>query len=89
MANSIWLSEMYGKEIITNSGRKLGKVEDLIVDFEKGSVSSVLLVNADELIRSENTARQLAKNSVKYERVKNVDNTIIVSEELRPANSSN
>jgi sporulation protein YlmC with PRC-barrel domain len=81
---SIWLSEIYGKEIITNSGRRLGKVEDLIVDFEDGKVSSVLLVNADELIRSENTARQLAKNSVKYERVRNVDNTIIVSEELRP-----
>jgi sporulation protein YlmC with PRC-barrel domain len=81
---SIWLSELYGKEIITNSGRKLGKVADLIMDFENGSVSSLLLVNADELIRSENTARQLAKNSVKYERVRNVDNTMIVSEELRP-----
>ncbi len=84
MAGSVWLSEIYGKEIITNGGRKLGKVEDLIVDFEKGGVSSILLVNADELIRSENTARQLAKNSVKYERVRNLDNTIIVSEELRP-----
>ena len=75
---------MYGKEIITNGGRKLGKVEDIILDFEKGGVSSVLLVNSDELIRSENTARQFAKNSVKYERVKNVEGTIIVSEELRP-----
>jgi sporulation protein YlmC with PRC-barrel domain len=84
MAGNIRLSEMYGKEIITNGGRKLGTVEDIIVDFEKGGVSSVLLVNSDELIRSENTARQLAKNSVKYERVKNVDTTIIVSEELRP-----
>lgn len=79
---SIWLSELYGKEIITNGGRKLGKVADLIVDFEDGRVSSVLLVDADELIRSENTARQLAKNSVKYDRVRNVDSTIIVSEEL-------
>ena len=84
-SGSMRLSEMYGKEIITNGGRKLGTVEDIILDFEKGGVSSVLLVNSDELIRSENTARQLAKNSVKYERVKNVDSTIIVSEEFRPA----
>ena len=84
-SGSVWLSEMYGKEIITNSGRKLGKVEDLIVDFEKGGVSNMLLVNSDELIRSEHTARQLAKNSVKYERVRNVDSTVIVSEELRPS----
>lgn len=84
MAGSILLSEMYGKEIITNSGRKLGKIEDLILDFEKGGVSSILLVNSDELIRSEHTARQLAKNSVKYERVRNLEGTVIVSEELRP-----
>jgi sporulation protein YlmC with PRC-barrel domain len=86
-SGSVWLSEIYGKEIITNSGRKLGKVEDLILDFEKGSISSMLLVNADELIRSENTARQLAKNSVKYERVRNVDMTVIVSEELKPGSN--
>lgn len=84
MAGSIWLSEIYGKEIITNGGRKLGQVADLIIDFEKGGVSSILLVNADELIRSENTARQLAKNSVKYERVTNMDSTVIVKEEFRP-----
>ena len=83
MMSGILLSELYGKEIITNSGRKVGKVEDLIVDFEKGGISNLLLVNAEEIIRSKNTPNQLMKNSVKYERVKNVDQTIIVSEELR------
>lgn len=81
------LSELYGKEIITNSGRKLGRVEDLIVDFEKGGVSSILLIKSDEIIRSDHTAMQLAKNSVKYDRVRNVDQTIIVSEEMKPRQS--
>ena len=77
----IRLSELYGKEIITNSGRKLGKVEDLILNLEERKISSLLLINADELIRSERTAYLLAKNSVKYERVRNVDQTVIVGEE--------
>ena len=80
----ILLSELYGKEIITNSGRKIGKVEDLIVDFEKGGIASMLLVNAEEIIRSKNTPMHLLKNTVKYERVRNVDQTIIVSEEMKP-----
>lgn len=83
MMAGILLSELYGKEIITNSGRKVGKVEDLIVDFERGAISNLLLVNAEEIIRSKNTPGQLLKHSVKYERVKNVDQTIIVSEEMR------
>ena len=77
----IRLSELYGKEIITNSGRKLGQVEDLILNLEERKISSLLLINADELIRSERTAYLLAKNSVKYERVRNVDQTVIVGEE--------
>ena len=77
----IRLSELYGKEIITNSGRKIGKVEDLILNLEDRRIANMLLVNAEELIRSERTAHLLAKNSVKYERVRNVDETIIVGED--------
>ena len=77
----IRLSELYGKEIITNSGRRLGQVEDLILNLEERKISSLLLINADELIRSERTAYLLAKNSVKYERVRNVAQTVIVGEE--------
>ncbi len=79
----IWISDLYGKEIITNTGRKIGHVEDVIVDFESGVIASILLVKSDQIIRSENTARELAKNSVKYERVRSVDQTVIVSEDFK------
>ena len=75
---AILLSELYGKEIITNEGKKIGFVEDAILDFEDGKVSSLLLTKIENLVRSQNTAQLLAKNSVKYERVKNVSETIIV-----------
>jgi sporulation protein YlmC with PRC-barrel domain len=78
----IMLSELYGKQIISNSGRIVGTVEDVILDFESGSVSSLLLKKLDDLMRSEHNAVILARNSVKYGRVKNVAESIIVSEEL-------
>ncbi|MGD0729240.1 MAG: PRC-barrel domain-containing protein [Candidatus Micrarchaeaceae archaeon] len=73
------LSELYGREIISNTGRRIGTVEDIIVDFEKGCISSMLLVKSEELIRSDHTSLEFAKNSVRYERVKSVDETVIVS----------
>lgn len=73
------ISDLYGKQIITTSGNKLGMVEDVILDFESGTVASLLLVKMDDLVKGKNTAEMIKKNSVHFERVKNVSETIIVS----------
>ena len=73
------LSDLYGKRIITTTGKLVGTVEDIILDFESGSVSSLLLTKVDSLIRSQNTASLLTKNTVKYSRVRNVSESIIIS----------
>ncbi len=78
----VMLSELYGKQIISNSGHIVGTVEDVILDFENGTVSSLLLTKIDSLSREEHSALALAKHSVKYARVKNVAETIIVGEEI-------
>ncbi len=72
------LSELYGKQIITNTGQRIGMVEDVILDFESGNIANLLLVKMEDLVRSQNTAGTLAKNSVKYERVKSISESIIV-----------
>lgn len=72
------MSDLYGKQIITTTGNKLGLVEDVILDFESGAVSNLLLTKIDNLVKSQNTALELRKNSVSYDRVKNVSETIIV-----------
>jgi sporulation protein YlmC with PRC-barrel domain len=78
---AILLSELYGKQIISYAGKKIGFVEDIVLNFEDGAVSSLLLTKMDDLLRSQNTARLLANNSVSYKRVKNVTETIIVGSE--------
>ncbi|MCL4381108.1 MAG: PRC-barrel domain-containing protein [Candidatus Marsarchaeota archaeon] len=75
---AVLLSDLYGKEIITTTGKILGKVEDLIIDFEHGAVHSLLLTKIDNIIRSEKTPDMINKNSVNYTRVKSVSETIIV-----------
>ncbi|MCL5412306.1 MAG: PRC-barrel domain-containing protein [Candidatus Marsarchaeota archaeon] len=75
----LMLSDLYGKRIITTTGKLVGTVEDIILDFESGSVSSLLLTKVDSLIRSQNTASLLTKNTVKYSRVRNVSESIIIS----------
>ncbi len=77
----VLLSDLYGKQIISNEGKRIGTVEDLIIDFEQGRIASMLTVKIDNLIRSENTAQLLKKNSVNYDRVKSVSETVIVSSE--------
>ncbi len=72
------LSEWYGKQRITNTGQRIGMVEDVILDFENGNVANLLLVKMEDLVRAQNTPGALSKNSVKYERVKNVSESIIV-----------
>ena len=73
------LSDLYGKQIITTTGNKLGLVEDVVLDFETGSIANRLLTKIENLTRAQNTAAELRKNSVAYERVRNVSETIIVS----------
>jgi len=77
--DAILLSELYGKEIISNTGKRIGAVQDIIVDFEEGKIASMLLVKSEEVIRSERTTHEFAKNNVRYDRVRNVDQMIIVS----------
>lgn len=82
MVDTLLLSELYGKQIISNTGSMLGAVEDIVVDFEEGRIASMLLVRSETLVRSNQTTRDFAKNSVRYDRVKSVDETIIVGAEL-------
>jgi sporulation protein YlmC with PRC-barrel domain len=72
------ISELYGKQIITNTGQMVGMVEDIILDFEDGHVANLLLVKMEDLVRAQNSPGTMSKNSVKYERVKSVSESIIV-----------
>ncbi|MFP3278102.1 MAG: PRC-barrel domain-containing protein [Candidatus Micrarchaeota archaeon] len=74
------LSEIYGKKIITSGGKILGDVKEIVLDIENGQVSHLLTTKLEQLARSSNVREALSKNSILYKRVKNVAESIIVSE---------
>ncbi len=71
------LSEMYGMDVFTDSGKFLGTAQDFIIDVEKGEVVRILL---DELPASKEKALEVIKEkSVLYKNVKSVEDVIVVT----------
>ena len=72
------MSQLYGKKIISASGHWIGEVGEVVIDLENKTVSHLLLgkIGAG---KGQDMVRQLFKNSVEYNRVKKVTDTILVS----------
>jgi sporulation protein YlmC with PRC-barrel domain len=75
---TILLSELYGRRILTADGRFLGKIEEVILNFEDKEVSHLLLQKITDFERSSDVREMIAKNSVLYKRVMNFGDTVIV-----------
>lgn len=73
------ISELYGKRIISTSGKWLGEVEHVIIDLEEKRVSHLLTAKIDQA-KTEDMLKKIFKDSIKYERVKRVSDTILVDE---------
>jgi sporulation protein YlmC with PRC-barrel domain len=74
---TISVSELYGKKVISNSGHWIGEVGEVVLDVEQGVVSHLLLGKLDSSKPIE-IARELFKNSVEFNRVKKISETIVV-----------
>jgi len=75
------VSDLYGKQIITTSGNRLGIVEDVIIDFENGAISRLLLTKYEMLAKAENTRDMMRRYSVNFARVKSISESIVVGTE--------
>ena len=73
------ISDLYGKNVLTTDGRKLGLVEEVILNLEDGNVSHLLFSKLPNIQRSDDLKNALMKNSVAYKRVRSIEETIIVS----------
>ena len=77
---TINVSELYGKKIITNTGHWIGEVGEVILDMEQGSVSHFLLGKVDNA-KPRDMMKELFKNSVEFNRVKQISETIVVAKQ--------
>ena len=73
---TLYVSELYGKKIISNTGHWIGEVGEVVLDVEQGAVSHFLLGKVAS--KSGDVMRELVKNSVEFNRVKKISETIVV-----------
>lgn len=71
------LSELYGKDVFTDTGKYIGTVEDIIIDVESGEVLRLLF---ERLPSSKERAKEVIREkSILYKNVKSVEDVIVVS----------
>ena len=75
---SMRLSKLYGMDIFTDSGKFLGKVQEIVLDLEKGVVLRLLL-EPISAVNKDDVTRQLKEKSVLYKSVKSVEDVVVVS----------
>lgn len=82
---ALYLSQLYGKEIVTYSGKKIGRVGDVILDTESGRVVKLAL----QPIGNTAAAPEILKRySINYEDVLEVGDIIIVQRGPVPVTQS-
>ncbi len=75
---SMRMSRLYGMDIYTDSGKFLGKVQDIIVDLEKGEIVRVTMEPIS--FRTKDDAKRiLGEASILYKNVRSVEDVVVVS----------
>ena len=72
------MSRVYGMDIYNDEGKFLGKVQEVVIDLEKGEVVRILTEPLSSVSR-EDAKRVLKDKSVLYKYVKSVEDVVMVS----------
>ena len=75
---SFKLSRLYGMDIYSDGGKYLGRVQDMILDLEKGEILRITLEPLVSVTR-EDAKRILREKSILYKSVRSVEDVIMVS----------
>ena len=73
------VSEIYNKDVYSDSGQYLGEVREMIIDLERGEVSRILM-EEPRSSSNDDLKKILQKKSVLYKSIKNVGDVVLVSD---------
>lgn len=83
---SIKISELYGTEIYTGKAKHLGKVEDIILNLQKGEIMRITLSPLKSGFLSKGKVEEILKeNSIGYQDVEEVGDIVLVKSTVRLA----
>ena len=75
---TVRVSRIYGMDIYNDDGKFMGKVQEVVIDLEKGEVVRILTEPLSSVSR-EDAKRVLRDKSVLYKYVKSVEDVVMVS----------
>ncbi len=85
---SIKISELYGMEIYTSRAKHIGKVEDIILNLQKGEIMRITLSPLKSGLLSKSKVEEILKeNSIGYQDVEQVGDIILVKPTVRLASA--
>jgi sporulation protein YlmC with PRC-barrel domain len=83
---SVKISELYGTEIYTSKAKHLGKIEDIILNLQKGEIMRITLSPLKSGFLSKSKVEEILKeNSVGYQDVEEVGDIVLVKPTVRLA----
>jgi len=83
---SVKISEMYGMEIYTSKAKHLGKVEDIILNLQKGEIMRLTLSPLKSGFLSKSKVEEILKeNSIGYGDVEQVADIVLTKPGVRVA----
>ena len=72
------VSKIYGMDIYTDAGKFLGRVQDMVIDLERGEVVRLTMEPLSSISRDE-AEKILREKSVLYKSVKSVEDVVLVA----------
>lgn len=72
------VSKIYGMDIYTDGGKFLGRVQEILLDLEKGEVIRLTMEPLNSVSKEE-AKRILRDKSVLYKSVKSVEDVVVVT----------
>lgn len=70
-------SKIYGMDIYTDGGKFLGRVQDILIDLERGEIMRIVMEPLSSVSKDE-AKRILREKSVIYKSVKSVEDVVVV-----------
>lgn len=81
---SIKISELYGTEIYTSKAKHLGRIEDIILNLQKGEIMRLTLQPLKSGVLSKSKVEEILKeNSIAYSDVEQVGDIVLVKPTVR------
>ena len=75
---SVKVSKIYGMDVYTDGGKFLGRVQEILLDLEKGEIARLTMEPLNSVSKDE-AKRILRDKSVLYKSVKSVEDVVVVA----------